>query len=259
MTMSNAIPLSFDEMKEFIVDPSKTLVVDYSNSKLRNKTFLVYCTNISLQNIDIDFSGCDREAIFSLIDAYITQKSTLKLDVLLQCVIRLVIFAKGIQYPDEYQPFFVRGTQILSGEDLQLYWDNETRRENLVKLMHVLDSIPIYLLTTNTSFRDVYGEPSEVFNVVDDINYTGYTFVNLLEHPIFLLVYYTAPVVSNSRYFKQQYEETLYKGKSLYYYFVNTEANFLLPLFNAIFSGELTPEFLDEMRNALLKEQEEQQ
>lgn len=257
--MSNIVPLSFDEMKEFIVDPSKSLVVDYNNSKLQDKTFLVYCTNISLQNIDISFDQCEKEKIFSLIDAYITQKSTLKLEVLLQCVIRLIIFAKGIQYPDEYQPFFARGKQILADEDLQLYWSNETRRENLVKLMHVLDSIPIYLLTTNTSFRDVYGEPTEVFNVVDDINYTGYTFVNLFEHPIFLLVYYTAPVISCNRYFKQQYEETLYKGKSLYYYFVNTEANFLLPLFNAIFSGELTPEFLGEMHSALLKEQEEQQ
>lgn len=257
--MSNAIPLSFDEMKEFIVDPSKTLVVDYSNSKLQDKTFLVYCTNIGLQNIDIDFSECEQEKVFSLIDAYITQKSTLKIDVLLQCVIRLIIFAKGIQYPEEYEPFFVKGKQVLADEDLQLYWDNETRRDNLVKLMHVLDSIPIYMLTTNTSFKEVYGEPTEVFNTVDDINYTGYTFVNLLEHAVFLLVYYTAPVMSNGRYFKQQFEETLYKGKSLYYYFVNTEANFLLPLFNAIFSGEITPEFLDGMRAALLKEQEEQQ
>jgi hypothetical protein len=110
------------------------------------------------------------------------------------------------------------------------------------------------MLTTNLAFEQTYGKPSEVFDTIDDINYTGYTFVNLLEHPVFLLQYYTAPFSGQGRYFKQQFEESLYSGKTLYSFFVNNEHNYLLALFDAIFTGKLTPEFFNEMNQAALKE-----
>lgn len=250
-----AIPLSFEQMKEFIVDPSKRLTIDYKNSQLRDKALLVYCTNINLQNITFDFTGCEKEEIFSLIDSYITHKSIIKIEMLIQCVVKLMMFARGTPILPEFQIAVDFANQVLPDADLRAYCDDETRRDNLTRLMLVLDSIPLYLLTTNTAFEEAFGKPTEVFQVIDDINFTGYTFVNLFEHPVFLLQYYTSAFASGGRYFKQQFEETLYKGKSLYYYFVNNETNFLLPLLDAILSGTITPEFLEGMREALLQAQ----
>lgn len=255
--IAHKLPLSFEEMKEYIVDPKKVLRIDYKNSQLKERALLIYCTNINLQTLDIDFADCTTEEKFAMIDAYITHKSTLNICRLVECVLLLLFYAKGIpQGP--YQNTLLFGAQTLSQRDIEQYCQNEQRRENLIHLLHLLDSIPLFMLTTNTAFEQTYGKPSEVYKTVDDINYTGYTFVNLLNHPVFLLQYYTAPFSSKGMYFKQQFEESLYGGKTLYSFFVNNENNFLLPLFDALFTGKLTPEFFTAMNEAALKHMEAQ-
>lgn len=251
---THKLPLAFDEMKEFIVDPSKPLTVDYKNSQLKERGLMVYCTNVNLQTIDIDFTDCTREEKFAMIDAYITHKSTFKVYRLVQCVLRLLMYAKGITLSETYQNLLPFGMQSLTDEEIKQYCEDGQRREHLIHLLHVLDSIPLYMLTTNTAFEQTYGKPDKVFDTIDDINYTGYTFVNLLEHPLFLLQYYAVPFSGQNRYFKQQFEESLYGGKVLYSFFVNNENSCLLSLFDAIFTGKLTPEFFNEMNNTALKE-----
>ena len=241
-------------MKQFIVDPTMTLTVDYKNSKLKGRTLLIYCTNVNIANIDLDFKDCTQDEKFELIDAYITHTSTVSIMRLTECVIRLLTYAKGIDLPEEYQRILSFGMSSLSDEEIVEYCSDDLRREHLIALLHILDSIPLYLLTTNTAFEETYGKPSDVFTAIDDIKYTGYTFVNLLNHPVFLLTYYTAPFSSENRYFVQQFEEALYGGKTLYTYFVNNENNYLLALFDALFTGKLTPEFFAEMSAALTAE-----
>jgi hypothetical protein len=215
---------------------------------------MVYCTNVNLQTVDIDFTGCTPEEKFAMIDAYITHKSTFKMHRMIQSVLRLLMYAKGIALSDVYQKLIPFGMETLTDEEIKQYCENEQRRNHLIQLLHVLDSIPLYMLTTNTAFEQTYGKPSEVFDLVDDINYTGYTYVNLFDHPVFLLQYYSVPFSGQSRYFKQQFEEAIYGGKTLYSFFVNTENNYLLSLFDAIFTRKLTPEFFSKMNEAALRE-----
>lgn len=254
VTKTHKLPLSFDEMKEFIIDPLTPLVIDYKNSQLKDRALMVYCTNVSMQTVDVDFANCTTEEKFGMIDAYISHKSTFKIQRMIQCVVRLLMYAKGIQLADELKNLLPFGVESLTDDEIKQYCENDQRRTNLIHLLHVLDSIPLYMLTTNTSFEQTYGKPVDVFETIDDINYTGYTFVNLLEHPVFLLQYYTVPFSGQRRYFKQQFEESLYGGKILYSFFVNNENNYLLALFDAIFSGKLTPEFFNELNQAALKE-----
>lgn len=248
------LPLDFADMKQFIVDPTKPLNIDYKNSKLKGRTLLIYCTNVNIPIIDVDFADCTQEEKFELVDAYITHMSTVSILRLSECVIRLLTYARGIDLPIEYQHLLPFGMSSMSNEDVVKYCEDPTRRNHLIALLHVLDSIPLYLLTTNVSFKAAYGDPSSVFVAIDDIKYTGYTFVNILNHPVFLLTYYTVPFSSENRYFVQQFEEALYGGKTLYTYFVNNENNYLLALFDALFTGKLTPDFFTEMNMAIAAE-----
>lgn len=241
--MTNSIvcqlPLSMEEMKQFIVDSTNQLVVDYKNSQLKDRALLIYCTNIGIPNIAIDFTGCTDEDISTLVDVYITHKSTINIQCLADLVVHLILYFKGIRVPTEFMGL---ATTTPTAGTVRQFFSNQERVDHISKLMHVLDSIPLYMFSTNTAFAEVYGEPSTVFPTIDDIHYTGYTFVNLLNHPMFLTLYYVGSIpVDSQTYFKQQFEENLFEGKPLFYFFTTQSNNYLLSLYDGLFDGKLPP------------------
>ena len=233
------LPLSMENMKPFILDPSLSLAVDYHNSQLRDRALLIYCTNISIPGISIDLTGCSDAEQCQLIDAYITHKSTINIQNLTDIVVYLMLFFKGIVIPVQFQKLITTPSPSL----VQHFFASPEYVDHLSKMMHVLDSIPLYLFTTNVAFTETYGEPSTVFPSIDDIHYTGYTFINVLNHPLFVTLYFTKHISADSQvYFKQQFKENLFEGKPLFHFFATQPNNHLLMLYNGLFGGTLSPE-----------------
>lgn len=229
------LPLPLEDMKQAITSPDSTIVINYAASKLKGRTALIYMTNANLPNPHFDVAGVPREEVFTLIDAYITQKSTVNNRNLVDSVIQIVYAARGIEVSPVDQQSIDRSA-LLTREDVKDYLADQQRLENIVKLIHVLDSLVVFVLYSNTAFKGTEGEDPSI-PVINDIDYTGFTYVNLLEIESFMVSYFTLPPLTQPSYFKQQFEEYMYNGKNLFAYMSNT---FMMPTVSSVLDGTIT-------------------
>lgn len=212
-------------MKLLITTPGSSVIVKYAGSQLKGRPALIYTTNANLPNPSFDVTDVPREDVYDLIDNYITQKSTIRVNDLLFSVATLLFAAKGIELsPVDKQ--FVGDLSHVQPEELAAYRANPARASNLDRLLEVLENIVLYTITCSVGFRTACGEPSSFATVVNDVDYTGCTFVNLLEEEWFTTIFFSSVSLSNPKYFQQQYDEYLYDGRNLFSY---VSATFLIP------------------------------
>lgn len=226
------LPVSMETLRAVITTPNAAVEVDYANSKLKGRAALIYLTNTNLPNITLDVTGVEAVEKCQLVADYITQKSTLFIPQLVDTILYLLFKKKNVQLPFHIQSYLDQATLAGVTEDLLT--------EPLNHLIHVLDSLPLYAVSRNVGFQKTYGKPEAVFEIINNVDYTGFTFVNLFKHPLFV-DYYTAPITTKPVYFVQQFEEYMFSGKSLFALFAETP---IMAIMDCFTSGNVTVEQL---------------
>jgi len=218
-TVTTELPLSMDALRQVITQPDAGVVVDYNNSNLKGRAALIYMTNTNLPNVALNMTDVSLEEKFVLVDDYITHKSILHVAQLVNTVLNVLFAVRKVDIGAEQD--ILDQVSLFPQEHVGEYLANPTRAEHINKLIELLDSLPLYAVTCSTSFREVYGKGKEAFEPVNDIDHTGFTFVHLLTHPLFL-EYFTQPATTTLKYYVQQFDEYMYNGKSLFPFLVNS-------------------------------------
>lgn len=231
-TITTSLPVSLDDMKLLITTPNSSVVIEYAKSQLKGRAALIYTTNANLPNPSFDMAGVDREDVYDLVDNYITQKSVVRINNLIYSVATLLFAAKGLTVPHEDRVEFDK-VSLVQPEEIGAYMSNAQRSQNLNRLIEVLDNIVLFALTCSQGFRETCGDLSSMATIVNDVDYTGCTFVNLLEEEWFTTTYFSSVSLANPKYFSQQYDEYLFNGRNLFSY---VTATFLIPALDMLLS-----------------------
>jgi hypothetical protein len=223
-------------MKSVITTPDVQVVIDYAGSALKNRSALIYLTNVDVPNTSFNMLGVDEIEIFGLIDSYITHKSTINIESLVMSVMLILMCVRSVHL-SEVDRQTIQQQSLITEDQVVAYLSDVTRSDNLLHLIHVLDNIPTFISSCSTEFIAEYGEPVEAFQCVDDVNYTGFTLVNLLSSDVFTINYYSAAVTSPQAFFIQQFTEYLFSGRNLFSYLSNT---FMLPALHIVASSQVS-------------------
>lgn len=208
------VPFPSDVLRQVMTDNTIPIVIDYDNSAIKNKPALIYLTNVNIE-ASVTFKVSDKENIFALIDSYITQKSPINIPALVISVISILFWLREIT-PGDDDKAFLEHHSLIKEDDLEDYLSDPQRASNIVRLAHVLDNIPTFIFSSSKEFRDAGIAIDAAFPVINSVDYTGYTFVNLLKSELFTAHYYAQPKETSVTYFKQQFEEYLFKGENLF-------------------------------------------
>lgn len=239
--IKSSLPLAMDAMEALLADSTTRLQIDYDNSRIQNRAALIYLTNLNLKNIE--FQTTDKEKTFALIDAYITQKSALMVECLLASIVTILFRIKEIT-PNQVDEAAISKLSLISSEDVEAYLQDRSRMLNVLKLIHLLDNIPTFIYTCSKQFRDQERKPEECFPVINSLDYSGYTFVNLMVNEMFCVHYYSKPIKTDVVYFQQQFNEYVYGGKNLFYWM---SQGYLIPAVDMVDRGLFDKDRLDRM------------
>jgi len=229
--IKSPLPLAMDAMEALLSDQNVRLQIDYDNSRIQNRAALIYLTNLNLKNIE--FQTTDKAKAFELIDAYITQKSALMVECLLASVVTILFRIKEI-VPNEVDAKSLASLSLISSDDVEEYLQDSKRMINVLKLIHILDNIPTYIYTCSKQFREQEKKIEDCFPIINSVDYSGYTFVNLLVNELFCCGYYSKPINTDVVYFQQQFTEYIYGGKNLFYWMTQ---GYLMPAIDMVESG----------------------
>lgn len=220
-TITTTLPLSLDNMKMLITTPDVGVVVEYGASILKGRTALIYLTNANVPVTTFDVTSVDAEQVFELVDAYVTHKSILRIDCLVAAVALLLLTSKKVRI-SEADAAALNYVSLIKSDQIAAYMANESRATNLAKLADLMDNVLIFAITCSAGFKQAVSDVSTIMPCVNDINHTGFTYVNLLERDIFVTNYYSAASVYPAKYFTQQFDEYMYGGRNLFSYVSNT-------------------------------------
>jgi hypothetical protein len=238
-TVNVTLPLSVETLKNIITTPDSSIRIEYANSKFKGRAMLIYLTNIDVPIEHVSFDGVEQEDKFTLIDSYITHKSVVNIENLVYSAMFLLLTIKRVRLTPLSRQLFEAKSSITI-EEVDAYLANAERAEHLRNLLWVMDNIMTYTLTRFKYIEEALGKIEDYFTVVNDVDITGFTFVNMLRHDFFVEQYFSVPSNIPSIYFKQQFDEAIYNGKTLYDY---VDKTFLLPIFNHTIN---TPSFAEE-------------
>lgn len=254
--MKVELPLSIEVLKQTFVDTNLALEVDVANSKIKGKVALVYISNLNLSNISFFKDSLTYEDKKDLLIEYMKLKNTLKLEQLLYSNLEVILTRyNATDIGDDLN--LIRNKSILTADDIANLLADSDYLSALDSLENVLDAVPTYAVTMSVWFRETYPEYLNDFNVITDVDYTGFTFVNYVNDFLFQHHYYglvPPKVVDKPLYFKIHFDDYVYKGKNLGAFML--KENLMLPTIELIMDGTLTPTTLkqhtEELNNASL-------
>lgn len=205
-------PIGLNELKEYFTDKNVTYVIDYQQSKLQENKLLTYISNLDLP-IDIKFDPKSPEGL-ELIKNYMSTQAVVDVPSLEIAVLDILF---DYRFKEEITPFVAENKELI---DL---W------------CRILDSLTLYnmgIVEDEELSKFPQQFPEENISPNASLN-----FVNLLKYPGFY-VFYEKIDKSHLTFFKNLFEEYIYKGKSLYEYWA-VGANPLFLLTYGIASGAL--------------------
>jgi len=176
-------PLPIETIKEYFHDKEISFLVDYENSKIADKIFLTYVSNLDIP-LDIKLrKDFPKEKLFSLIDAYMDVKTICDVKTLNMMVVHILLKAIGVNTKESLSNTFM--SEELVDEFI------ETRKEKVSKWAHFLDSSMLFLIY---SYKDLNEKikVEESFPKIEDANYVGLNIVNLFSVPGFMNCYFGA-------------------------------------------------------------------
>lgn len=243
----STLPLPTEHLRQVITSPESSVVINYAESKIKNRAALIFITNANLTNVAFDMTGTPREDVYALIDAYITQKTTISIPGLVASVAHLLLAYKCVpMHPVDMQE--VLSYSMLTNDDLIPYLENDERALRLEHLCEVMENVLLYAVSCSAGFDAAGGLPEDVIKI-NDVDYTGCTFVNLFALEWFMFAFYSMPPRDETKlkYFTQQYDEYLYNNENL---FAHVSRTFLLPAMQMYMSD---PTQVAALKSALLE------
>lgn len=231
-----SVPLEISQIKEFFENKELFFLVDYNSSKIKGNMFLTYLSNLDIP-CEIVLSNTTKEEKFELLKCYMETRNLNTSKTLKLMATQIILEKKNFNSTDIYDD-----TDLTKDECLEFIAANI----DIIDRWNVfISSMMIYYVTAVTVLEDEF-KFKNTFNEIDDPHYIGTNVVQLFSVPGFLETFYSVPADSEIFYFKQQFEEYMFRGKSIFEFFCNPE-NTLFLLFNEMLSGKVTLQAIDEL------------
>lgn len=221
-----SVPLSLDHIKEFFDNKELFFLVNYSDSKIKGNMFLTYISNLGLPS-EIVLTGATLEEKFELLKFYMETRNINDSGILKIAAAQIILENKGFDLSPLIQnPVFTReeATKFI---ELNKEMVNRWCTFLSSSIMYYVSSIPV--LAEEMKIKDS-------FPMIDDPHYVGCNIVQMFSVPGFTEFFFAFPHEPQIYYFKQQFEEYMFKGKNLFHYFAHEE-NTLLLVFNELLTG----------------------
>jgi hypothetical protein len=200
-------PISIENLKEYFADNDVCFLIDYENSTLRGNKLLTYLSNLEIP-CDIKFSNDDD--LYELMLEYFNSQMLLNIDSLEKKALEILLQCK-------YEPEIVneRNEKFIE-ENIQI----------ISKWISLIESLTVYnmFIIKKEETQDFV----KIFPVVENDDLRGINFVSLLKHEIFYDLITTIDP-KNLLYYKEYFENNVFKGKNLFEFWSN-EKNILFLL-----------------------------
>ena len=221
--ISCTVPIEITKLQDYFNDKEYRFEIDYSNSSLQRKEFLIYLSNLAMPSDLVLPITLDYEDKSSLLYEYMVLP-TISLIPSLNLATSSVIFrAKGYDLKDAYSnPYF-------SEEEADFFI--EQNNEVIQKWITFLDSCTIYAQKNIPELNEMDFLTGGI-EIIEDRNYVGHNVVNLFSLDFFFHNYYSKEL-GTLYYFKYQFDDRMFGGVDLNYYFF-TKHNFLIGMFGAL-------------------------
>ncbi len=192
--------------------PGTTYTIDYDNSTIKGKAALIYLTNINLPNVKFKSDNIDE--LCKLICDYMNHKSVIEIPCLVSSMGVLLMDVIGALNLDDPEIAGMLDDSVLTAVSIERFYASPERIETLVRLATILANIPTMLE------HEAKAEEELTVDVVDNLDYIGYTFVHLLKMNLVMIQFMASGILSqvHPTFFRQHYKDYMYGGKNLYAY-----------------------------------------
>lgn len=208
------LPLTDEELLEFVENQDKVFDIDIVNDEFDNKTSLIYISNL---NIKCNCLFNDSNKKLDFIKEYLLSSRIVSIENIEKMVIKVILYSIGYKLKDFE-------ADITEEECEKFIKDNE---ELVSKLQIFLDSLVIYGISTYVQ-EDKKKDFMKDIETIDDVEYIGLNVVNLLKYKE-LSFYYVFKDIGEQYNFVKQFNDYIFDGKNLFYYF-NNDNNMLIKM-----------------------------
>lgn len=208
------LPLTDEELLEFVENQDKVFDIDIVNDEFDNKTSLIYISNL---NIKCNCLFNDSNKKLDFIKEYLLSSRIVSIENIEKMVIKVILYSIGYKLKDFE-------ADITEEECKKFIKDNE---ELVSKLQTFLDSLVIYGISTYVQ-EDKKKDFMKDIETIDDVEYIGLNVVNLLKYKE-LSFYYVFKDIGEQYNFVKQFNDYIFDGKNLFYYF-NNDNNMLIKM-----------------------------
>lgn len=208
------LPLTDEELLEFVENQDNVFDIEVNNDEFDNKTSLIYISNL---NIKCNCSFNDSTKKLDFIKEYLLSNRIVSIENIEKMVIKIILYSIGYKLKDFE-------ADISEEECEKFIKDNE---ELVSKLQTFLDSLVIYGISTYVQ-EDKKKDFMKNIQVIDDNEYIGLNIVNLFKYKE-LSFYYVFKSIGEQYNFIKQFNDYIFDGKNLFYYF-NNDNNMLIKM-----------------------------
>jgi len=217
-------PIAIEDLKKYFTDKTTFYIINYAESKLKGSKLITYLSNLDLP-VDIELNVSEEEK-YELLKDYMNSPMLVNIGSLEFAVMSAIEQAKGLN--DNGHEEFI-----------------EQNKELIDKWISRLDSLTIYNMFIINS--DETKQFAESFPLDDTNDISGVNFISLLKHAEFYSLYQKIDQ-SKLKFYKNYFNEYMFKGKNMYSFWANPNNPLFLLTF-AIGTGEITAEEYVEARN----------
>lgn len=233
---SVTVPLDINQIKEFFQNKELFFLIDYTKSKIKGNMFLTYISNMDLPS-DILLAQLPKEEKFELIKIYLETRNINNAGALRFAAAQLMLENRGLETKDIFE------TPVLTKEECTEFIS--INKELFDKWDTFIQSTMVYFLTSVEAIEKQHNFKSD-FTLIDDPQYIGCNVVNLFSVPSFLELYFSKPPTRELHYFKQQFEEYMFRGKNFYHYFMVPQ-NSLYQAFNFLLTSDSSEKHINKL------------
>jgi len=217
-------PIAIEDLKKYFTDKTTFYNINYAESKLKGSKLITYLSNLDLP-VDIDLN-VPQEEQYEIIKEYMKSPMLVNISSLEFAVMSIIEEAK--QLHDNGHKQFI-----------------ENNKELVETWISRIDSLTLYnMFIINSEETKKFAES---FPLDDTQDVAGVNFISLLKHPQFYSLYQKIDR-DKLKFYKNYFNEYMFKGKNLYSYWANINNPMFLLTFG-IGSGDVTTEQYVEARN----------
>lgn len=209
------LPLTDEELIKFVENQDNTFDIDIVNDEFDNKTSLIYISNL---NIKCNCIFKDTKTKLDFIKEYLLSNKIVSIENIEKMIVKIILFSIGYQLQD-FQ------ADISEDECSEFILDN---KDLMDKIITFLDSLVSYSISSYIKDEDKKKDFFKEYEIIDDKDYIGLNIVNILKYRD-LYFYYVFKEVDKQYNFVKQFNDYMFDGKNLFYYF-NTENNMLIKM-----------------------------